>query len=155
MKKLILLFAFFLGSMTAANSETQNFPLFNMEIPQDWTHSIADSTSTSGKQDGQITIYSPDGVSEVNMLTIAAPVEVDNTILRTLTNIDSSIQLDWQNWKNFSGYQYSYTERDVFYKQWWIANMQTILFVTYASNREMDASENRKMDELINSINFF
>src|SRR5436190_1684983 len=36
-----------------------------------------------------------------------------------------------QEWGEFAGYQFVYSNRDAFWRRWWLSDGQTLLFVTY------------------------
>lgn len=63
------------------------------------------------------------------LLAVWAPGNVEKERLRLLTNVEWSTPLDWQDWGDFSAYQYGYSERGSFFRQWWLVNQRTILFV--------------------------
>ena len=69
-----------------------------------------------------------------------------------MTNVDSSTPLTWQKWGDYSGYQYDYLERGSFYRQWWLANKRTIIFIVYDSDTESKDIEIDEINKIINSI---
>jgi hypothetical protein len=69
-----------------------------------------------------------------------------------MTNVEWSTPLDWQNWGGNSGYQYDYWERASFYRQWWLANENGIIFIVYNSNTESKDIEIDEINEIVNSI---
>jgi hypothetical protein len=69
-----------------------------------------------------------------------------------MTNVDSSIPLAWQNWGDYSGYQYDYSEGGSFYKQWWLVNERTLIFIVYDSNTEITDIENDEINTIVNSV---
>ena len=88
------------------------------------------------------------------MLTLqswVAPADVSNDALRNLTNVEPT-KLEWLEWGDLSGYQYSYTERGSFYKQWWLTNERTVLFVVYECDADAQGIEIEVIDKMVNSI---
>jgi hypothetical protein len=69
-----------------------------------------------------------------------------------MTNVDLSTTLNWQDWGDYSGYQYDYSEAGSNYRQWWIANERTILFIVYDSNTEIKDIEIDEINKIVNSI---
>jgi tRNA nucleotidyltransferase (CCA-adding enzyme) len=55
-------------------------------------------------------------------------------------------------WGDYSGYQYNYSERGSFYRQWWLANDRTIIFIVFDSNTELEEIEIDEIDKIVNSI---
>jgi hypothetical protein len=69
-----------------------------------------------------------------------------------MTNVGWSTPLVWQIWGDNSGYQYDYWERPSFYRQWWLANENGIIFIIYNSNTESKDIEIDEINEIVNSI---
>ena len=69
-----------------------------------------------------------------------------------MTNVDLSATLDWQKWGDNSGFQYDYSERGSFYKQWWLANDRTLIFIVYESNAGSSELEIEEIDRIVTSI---
>jgi len=91
-----------------------------------------------------------DGVLKIH--TFSAPIVVDENRLRNLTNVDHSTPLTLQDWGEFSGYQHDYEERGSFYRQWWLVNQTTMMFIVYESNVELDDADIREIDRIVNSM---
>ena len=72
--------------------------------------------------------------------------------MRNLTNLDPSVPLSRQNWGDYSGYQYSYSERGSYYRQWWLANGRTMVFITYRCDFESRDIETEAIDEIVRSL---
>ena len=148
----ILLAISIVGIATTSIAETLSFPFFRIEVEEGWAHSL-ETKSDAQNEDGEpVTIYHPNGTGTLKMQSYAAPDSVDKEILRNLTNIDSSIPLAWQNWGDYSGYQYDYSEGDSFYRQWWIVNDRTIIFIVYDSNTESGDFEIDEINKVVHSI---
>jgi len=120
---------------------------FNIAIPGGWRH------RKEAESDQRVTtiIYHPDGVGTLKFMSLTAPKVVTREILRNMTNVDSSITLNWQMWGDFSGYQYDYTEDGAFYLQWWLTNQEEILFFVYSSDSQ-DDSERKVINGIVTSI---
>ena len=115
---------------------------FKIAIPQDWEY------SESGP-DGVVTlkISPPGGAGSLKLRAISDIPPMTRAILRNLTNVDTSISLDWQSWGEAGGYQYDYFENGKFYKQWWLTSQQAILFLVYSSDSQSHAEI-----EIVNNI---
>ena len=133
-------------------TETVTFPNFQIVIPAQWEHSIVQRRTSATQFGGLVTIRRANGVGTLNMQSFVAADEVDRDTLRLLTNVDSATVLDWQKWGDFSGYQYSYTENGWFFKQWWLVNFGTTVFITYKCEDGRQGEEIQQIDEIINSI---
>jgi hypothetical protein len=135
---------------TSAGAETLSFPAFRIEIQDGWEH----STSKKHGDDSRavISLRHHNGVGSLKMLSYKAPVIVSKDMLRKLTNLESSIALDWRQWGDYRGFQYSYFERGSFYRQWWLANQGTIIFITYQCDPESSNIETEAVEKMIRSI---
>ena len=99
-----------------------------------------------------ISIYPTDGLAVLKMTSIAIPNTVSRERLRNFTNVDSSINLEWQRWGDFSGYQYSYVEQNSFFMQWWLSAEGTIVLVTYENSSDEQQAEIDAIEEMLISI---
>ena len=90
------------------------------------------------------------GVLKLSSLKIPAPTTMER--LRNLTNVDSSVDLDWESWGDYSGYQYDYSERGKSFRQWWLMKEEEILFVVYKSGIR-DDPKNEVIDTIVGSLN--
>jgi hypothetical protein len=84
--------------------------------------------------------------------SLIAPSVIDKARLRIMTNLDRSTPLTWQDWGNFSGYQYDYSERGSFYRQWWLVNQRTMIFVVYESSAEIEKTNIEEVDRIVKSL---
>ncbi|MCZ6475465.1 MAG: hypothetical protein O6700_03995 [Gammaproteobacteria bacterium] len=135
---------------TSLNAETLSFPSFQIEINDSWERidenwPVDDLLST-------VTLRSPNGVGVLKIGFYNALAIVSEGALRRLTNLESSIPLTWQNWGDYSGYQYDYLERGSFYRQWWLTSDGTIIFITYQSDPESKDIETEEIDRIVHSI---
>ena len=64
-----------------------------------------------------ISLRHADGAGILRMQSYNAPAAVSEGVLRKLTNLESTTPLTWQNWGDYSGYQYSYVESKSYYRQ--------------------------------------
>ena len=147
---LALLVVAFLSRVSFA--ETATFPRFSIEIASGWTHAIDEGERVANGFGQLITLTRPDGVGELKLQSYSVGVDVDQRTLRNLTNVESSIPLRWSEWGDFAGYQYSYTEQGSFYKQWWLANEATILFLVYQCDPSEQEAESQALVEMVASI---
>ena len=143
--------AIIIFTMTAnLNAETLTFPSFQIEIQVSWERSIEnrpvdDLLST-------ISLRRPNGVGDLKIGFYDALAVVNEDALRRLTNLESSISLTWQNWGDYSGYQYDYLERGSFYRQWWLTSDGTVIFITYRCDPESKDIETEEIDNIVQSI---
>ncbi len=135
--------------MTSLNAETLSFPSFQIEIQDGWEHTI--ETGPGDHWGNVISLSHPNGVGGLKILPYDAPA-VSQDRLRNLTNVDLSVPLTWQNWGDYSGYQYDYLERGSFYRQWWLTNERTILFITYQCDSGSRETEIEEIDNIVRSI---
>ena len=139
-----------IGFATKLVAETVSFPSFEIEIPAGWERSIE---SGPGDDWGSVVCLGhPDGAGSLKILFYKAPVVVSDDKLRNMTNVDASIPLTWQKWGDYSGYQYDYLERGSFYRQWWLTNERTMIFVTYQHNSESQDDNTEQIDNIVRSI---
>lgn len=136
----------------ASFAETATFSSFSIDLPSGWSHAIESDERQSNAYDQVVTLSRLDGVGELTVMSYLAPLDVDQRTLRNLTNVDSSIALSWREWGDFAGYQYSYTEQGSFYKQWWLENQGTILFVVYRCDPSARVVEADAVVEMVASI---
>ncbi len=140
------------GITTTSNAETLSFPSFRIEVEDGWVHSLERGAQAHSELGELINIYHPNGNGILKMQPYNAPDFVSEEILRNLTNVASSTPLIWQNWGEYSGYQYDYLERGSFYRQWWLAIEKTIIFFVYESNTESKNIEIDEINKIVNSI---
>jgi hypothetical protein len=150
MKPLLAIAIF--GITTSSYAETLSFPSFRIQVEDGWAHSIDKGPQPPPEWGDQISIYHPDGNGILTILSFNAPDTVSKDILRNMTNVASSTPLIWQNWGDYSGYQYDYLERGSFYRQWWLAIERTIIFFVYESNTESKNIEIDEINKIVNSI---
>ena len=137
-----------------SSAEFQTFSRFSIAIADGWSHRI-DGRQPAAEEFGQlIKIFRVDGVGELGVISFQAPVVVNQLALRNLTNVASSVQLVCDEWGDFSGYQYNYSENGSFFRTWWLANQQTVLFLTYESEIETPQFEIQALDEMVASLVF-
>jgi hypothetical protein len=135
---------------TSAAAETLSFPAFRIEVQDGWEHNTSKNPGADAR--AIISLRHPDGVGSLKLLSYEAPAIVSEAMLRNLTNLESSITLDWRQWGDYAGYQYSYIERGSFYRQWWLVNQRTIIFVTYQCDPGSKDVEKEAVDKMIRSL---
>lgn len=143
-----------LGFAAGSNAETLTFPAFSIDVATDWKHGVEEHAFASDERGELISIYRPDGVGTLKLLSWVAPADVSQDMLRNLTNVEPT-KLEWREWGDVSGYQYSYTERGSFYKHWWLTNERTgrtILFIVYECDADAQEIEIEAIDEMVKSI---
>ncbi len=143
--------AIIISAMTAnLSAETLSFPSFQLEIQDGWERSI-DNRPVDDLL-SMITLRRPNGVGVLKIGFHDAFAVVSEDALRNLTNLDFSIPLTWQSWGDYSGYQYDYSERGSFFRQWWLTNEGTVIFVTYQCDPESKDIETEEIDNIVRSI---
>jgi hypothetical protein len=159
MMKLFLNFALFLLSQNIYAQATPNnhgsagdniFSIgsYNITIPEEWLY----KTETRSDQRTITTIYHPDGIGTLQFMSLnTAPKVVTQEFLRNMTNVDSSISLNWQMWGDFNGYQYDYSENEKIYRQWWLANKEEMIFIVYSTDTQ-DDFESNVINRIVTSI---
>ena len=141
-----------LGFAADLSAETRTFPEFSIDVVNSWKHRVEERTFVSDERGKRISIYRPVGVGVLRIQSYVAPNDVSRVVLRNLTNVEASTRLTWQDWGDFSGYQYSYTESSSFYKQWWLTKERTILFITYNCDADAQQNEIEAIEKMVNSI---
>ncbi len=139
--------------MTSSSiAETLSFPSFRIEVEDGWVHNLERGPQAHNDLGELINIYHPNGNGILKIQPYSAPDFVSQEILRNMTNVDSSTLLTWQNWGDYSGYQYDYSEGGSFYRQWWLSYERTIIFVVYDSNTESKVIEIDEINKIVSSI---
>ena len=140
------------GITTISNAETLFFPSFRIEVADDWVHNLERGPQAHNELGELINIYHPNGNGILKIQSYSAPDFVSQEVLRNMINVDTSNTLNWQNWGDYSGFQYDYTEGGSFYRQWWLANERSIIFIVYDSITESKDIENDEINKIVNSI---
>ena len=118
-------------------------------IPEGWHH---DKEMNAGRL--VVNVYHPDsqGVLKLSSMKLPSPTTVER--LRNLTNVDLSLDLEWQTWGDYSGYQYDYSEKGKSFRQWWLMNEEEILFLVYKIDDGAGAdADNVVINGIVASIN--
>ena len=149
--KTLLTIAIF-GMTTSSIAETLSFPSFRIEVEHGWVHSIERGPQANHEWGDLISIYHPNGNGILKMQFYSTPYLVSKDRLRNMTNVEWSTPLIWQDWGDYSGYQYDYFERASFYRQWWLANETGIIFIVYNSNTESRDIEIDEINDIVKSI---
>ncbi len=135
---------------TSLYAETLSFPSFQIDIQDSWERSIENRPGDDSRN--MVSLRHPNGVGILKIGSYDALTVVSQDILRNMTNLESSIPLTWQNWGDYSGYQYDYLERGSFYRQWWLTREGTIIFITYQCDPESKDIETEEIDNIVRSI---
>ena len=144
-------FALLFYAMTSCLvAEELSLPSFRMEIEAGWQYNT--EKSPGDIWGAVVSLHHPGGAGKLKLVTYEAPAAVSKDMLRKLTNLESSTHLDWQNWGDYGGYQYNYTERGTFYRQWWLVNLSTVIFATYQCDPESQGLESEVIEKMIRSI---
>jgi hypothetical protein len=140
------------GITTISNAETLSFPSFRIEVEDGWVHNLERESQAHSELGELIVIYHPNRNGVLKIQPYNAPDFVSRAILRNMTNVESPTTLAWRKWGDYSGYQYDYAEGGSFYRQWWLTNERTIIFIVYESNIESRNIEIDEINKMVNSI---
>ncbi len=151
MMKTLLTIAIF-GLSTSSSAETLAVSSFQIEVEDGWVHSIERGPQAHHEWEDRISIYHPNGNGILKVQFYSTPYLVSKDRLRNMTNVEWSTPLVWQNWGDNSGYQYDYSERGSFYRQWWLADEYGIIIIVYNSNTESKNIEIDEINEIVSSI---
>ncbi len=138
-------------------AETLSQPFFRIEVDNGWVYRIKKGPQTQDliSWGDVVSIHHPDRPGVLEIQSLRAPT-VDPMRLREMTNVDWSVQLDWESWgDDFSGYQHSYSENGSFHRQWWLTDGKTIVFFVHGSGVESNQAETNEIDEIVRSIQSF
>jgi hypothetical protein len=142
-----LLIAISLVAMnTPLDAETLAFSTFRMEVADGWVYK-----NESGDNE-LVNISHPDGNGILKLQALNAPAPVSRERLRNMTNVDSSLQLAWKNWGDYSGYQYDYSAGNSFFRQWWLTLDQQVILVVYESTALPASLEIDSTNKMVSSI---
>jgi hypothetical protein len=130
----------------STNAETLSFSSFRIEVEDGWTYS-----SDRGERE-IVNFFRSDGNGTLKLQTMDMPAIVSAEVLRNMTNVSHDVPLTWQSWGDYSGYQYDYSEGNLFYRQWWLARETEILLVVFVSNALSDDIEIEVTNRMVNSI---
>jgi|TARA_B100000809_G_scaffold137795_1_gene135278 hypothetical protein len=139
--------------VSSATAAALSFQEFSVDIPDDWNHGIDELRFANSPGFGAtITISRPGDSGELTIVSYQSPVIADESVLRNFTNVDSSVQLDLEEWGDFAGYRYSYRENDAYFLQWWLSNRTTILILVYESETAVTPGEIQIIESMVASI---
>ncbi len=127
---------------------TLSQPYFRIEVDDGWVHS---TNKTTQAQDDLISMHHPNRPGVLKIQSLRAPT-VSPERLRLLTNVDSSEQLDWESWGDFSGYRRSYFEKGSFHRQWWLTDGKTVVIFVQSSGIDSNQAEINEIDAIVRSI---
>jgi hypothetical protein len=115
-------------------------------IPEGWRH---EQELNAGRP--TVHVYHPgrQGILKLSYMKIPSPTTRER--LRNLTNIDLSLDLEWQTWGDYGGYQYDYSEQGKSFRQWWLMNEEEILFLVYEGD-DRDGANSEAIDEIVESL---
>ena len=120
-----------------------------LAIPEGWHH---DKETNAGRL--IVNVYHPDSPGELKLSSMKIPSPTTVERLRNLTNVDLSLDLEWQTWGDYSGYQYDYSEKGKSFRQWWLMNEEEILFLVYKIDDGAGAdADNVVINGIVASIN--
>ena len=116
-------------------------------IPEGWYH---EKEMNAGRL--TVNVYHPDSPGVLKLSSMKIPSPTTGERLRNLTNVDLSLDLEWQTWGDYSGYQYDYSEKGKSFRQWWLMNEEEILFLVYKSD-DRDGADDKVINGIVSSIN--
>ncbi|MFP6825016.1 MAG: hypothetical protein VB977_02805 [Pseudohongiellaceae bacterium] len=139
--------------VSSATAAALSFQEFSVDIPDDWNYGIDELRFANSPGFGATTTISRPGDSgELTIVSYQSPVIADESVLRNFTNVDSSVQLDLEEWGDFAGYRYSYRENDAYFLQWWLSNRTTNLILVYESETAVTPGEIQIIESMVASI---
>ena len=139
-----------LSAPRSTNSDVVIFSSFQVDTANGWLHSI--EKPASGDWGELIIFHHPEGVGTLKVRSLVAPEIVSRDDLRNMTNVDSALQLTFKRWGDYTGFQHDYLEKDSFFRQWWLANESTIIFITYSCGIEFKEIENQQINDIVRSL---
>ena len=132
------------------DGEYLNFGVARIKLPGAWQVDLEESHHYG--QGRIVSVRSPDGTNLLQIQSLVAPESVKQDVLRNMTNVDSSVSLPFERWGDYSGFQYNYTENGQFFRQWWIANDQTILLISSRSLAPLSDADMAQLAEIVRSL---
>lgn len=131
--------------------ESLAFDYFQLELRDGWQHRI-EKAPAAPYQGDLITIEGPARIGTLQIQAYVAPRTVSKDILRNMTNVNHSLDLAMQRWGDFSGFDYAYVEKKVSYRQWWLADDLTMIFITYQRPHDSRDVESDAIDTIVGSL---
>jgi hypothetical protein len=131
---------------------TLSQPFYKITMDDGWVHAIEQGHRSSDGSRDMISIRHPDRSDVLKLQSFRAPDPIDRETLRAMTNVEWSVQLEWEAWGDFTGYQHSYSENGLFYRQWWLTNDLTIVFFVHSTTVELDETSQGEIDKIVRSI---
>jgi len=116
-----------------AIAATVRFQSWTIDIPAGWNYAVEETQSGDDVFTERISISSEVGGGTFNIISYDSPIIIDEQALRNFTNVDASIPLELQEWGDFAGYYYSYSESGSNFRQWWLSSGSTLLILVYES----------------------
>ena len=121
-----------------------------INLPRNWLFSVEQSSSRDQRE--VITARNPDGTGLLYIQSMLLPDKIREEALRNLTNVDSSVQLSFDSWGDYSGFQYDYAERGVFFRQWWLSDDQDLVLISYQSLVALSDAVVLQLEEIVRSL---
>jgi len=128
----------------------QDFGFARINLPSGWLFGV--ESLRNRYQEDVVTARHPDGTGLLQVQSLVLPEPIGQDVLRNMTNVDLSVTLPFDNWGDYSGYQYDYVERGAYFRQWWLADGQTLVLITYQSLVELSNSDIQEVDEVVRSL---
>jgi hypothetical protein len=147
----VLLLALLVAS-SGLLAATLSQPSYRITLDDGWVHSVEQGHRAGDGSRDMISIRHPDRSGVLKIQSFRVPNFIDRERLRAMTNVAWSEHLEWKAWGDFSGYQHSYTEDGVFYRQWWLTNDNTIVFFVHSDKVESDETDRGEIDRIVLSI---
>lgn len=136
----------------SAHADILSRAAFRIELEDGWEHRVEVLSEADHGWGDLIRIHYPNGPGVLSMRSYAGPAVVGPDALRNLTNLPLATPLTLQRWGKFEGYQYEYVEAVSFYRQWWLANENTLLVITYRCDAELSGLETAAVDRMVSSL---
>jgi len=139
------------GCLFDSAVESLAFHYYQLELRDGWQHRT-EKAPADPYQGDLITIEGPARIGILQIQAYVAPTTVSKDILRNITNVDHSLDLAMQRWGDFSGFDYEYVEKKVSYRQWWLADDRTMIFITYQRPQDSPDVESDAIDTIVGSL---
>ena len=123
-----------------------------LELAHGWMTSV-EMLAPAGAEFGDlVSARHPDGVGVLKLQTYTAPEPVDEATLRLLTNVPEAEPLIMQRWGDYTGYRHDYVEDNFFYRIWWLAREERLVFITYRCDAGQQGVETNDIDQIVRSL---
>ncbi len=125
---------------------------WSLEVPDDWQVEHDEETGT-------VSISDPDDVGCLDLLTIESDTFVEDDALTQFiadSVLDDSVQklppLETVAMAGFNGYTLAYDADGLAWREWYLADQQLILMVTYNTELEQQGLDDSMIDQVLDTL---